>query len=104
MKIKKRTFGTKWVGNGFGELSIGTTQSEIWDLSFYNGPRSSETLVCGIFSKTLENKHVQKRTFGTKWVGNRFHELSTGRNYQLGLGTSTIEVLAKQSKKNEEKR
>ena len=89
--------------NGFGELSIGATQSEIWDLSFYNGPRSSETLVCGIFSKTLENKHVQKRTFGTKWVGNRFGELSLGRNDQAGVGISKIKVSAKNSKKKQGK-
>ena len=41
--------------------------------------------------------------FVTKWVGNRFHELSLGRNDRLGLGTSKIKFLAKKSKKNWEK-
>ena len=41
--------------------------------------------------------------FVTKSVGNRFHELSLGRNDRLGLGTSKIEFLAKNSKKNREK-
>ena len=38
--------------------------------------------------------------FVTKSVGNRFHELSLGRNDRLGLGTSKIKFLAKTSKKN----
>ena len=38
--------------------------------------------------------------FVTKSVGNRFHELSLGRNDRLGLGASKIEVLAKNTKKN----
>ena len=38
--------------------------------------------------------------FVTKSVGNRFHELSLGRNDRLDLGTSKIEVLAQNSKKN----
>ena len=36
----------------------------------------------------------------TKSVRKRFHELSLGRNDRLGLGTSKIEVLAKNTKKN----
>jgi hypothetical protein len=47
--------------------------------------------------------HQQSQMFGTKWVGNRFHELSLGRNDRLGLGTSKIKFLAKNSKKNKEK-
>ncbi len=38
--------------------------------------------------------------FVTKSVGNRFHELSLGRNDRLGLGTSKIKFLANNSKKN----
>ena len=41
--------------------------------------------------------------FVTKSVGNRFHELSLGRNDRLGLGTSKIKFLAENSKKNREK-
>ena len=41
--------------------------------------------------------------FVTKSVGNRFHELSLGRNDRLGLGTSKIEFLAKNSRKNKGK-
>ena len=41
--------------------------------------------------------------FVTKSVGNRFHELSLGRNDRLGLGTSKIEFLAKNTKKNQGK-
>ena len=41
--------------------------------------------------------------FVTKSGGNRFHELSLGRNDRLGLGNSKIEVLAKNSKKNRQK-
>ena len=41
--------------------------------------------------------------FVTKSVGNRFHELSLGRNDRLGLGTSKIEVLAKNTKKKQGK-
>ena len=41
--------------------------------------------------------------FVTKSVGNRFHELSLGRNDRLDLGTSKIEVLAQNSKKNKGK-
>ena len=41
--------------------------------------------------------------FVTKSVGNRFHELSLGRNDRLGLGTSKIKFLAKNSKKNKGK-
>ena len=48
-------------------------------------------------------KHKQIQTLATKWVGNRFHELSLGRNDWLGLGTSKIEVLAKSSKKKQGK-
>ena len=58
--MQKLIFSTKWVGNGFGELSIGTTQSEIWDLSFYNGPRSSETLVGDVFSEALKTNMKTK--------------------------------------------
>ena len=39
--------------------------------------------------------------FVTKSVGKRFHELSIGRNDRLGLGTSKIEFLAKNSKKKQ---
>ena len=45
----------------------------------------------------------KKEVFVTKSVGNRFHELSLGRNDRLGLGTSKIEFLAKKSKKNKGK-
>ena len=41
--------------------------------------------------------------FVTKSVGNRFHELSLGRNDRLGLGNSKIEVLAKNSEKKQGK-
>ena len=54
------------------------------------------------------SKHFQfligfLNVFVTKSVGNRFHELSLGRNDRLGLGTSKIEFLAKNSKKNKGK-
>ena len=45
----------------------------------------------------------QKHVFVTKSVGKRFHELSLGRNDRLGLGTSKIEVLAKNTKKKQGK-
>ena len=45
----------------------------------------------------------KKHVCATKSVGKRFHELSLGRNNRLGLGTSKIEVLAKNSKKNKGK-
>ena len=50
------------------------------------------------------SKHFQfligcLNVFVTKSVGNRFHELSLGRNDRLGLGTSKIKFLAKKSKK-----
>ena len=41
--------------------------------------------------------------FVTKSVGKRFHELSLGRNDRLGLGTSKIEVLAKNTRKTRDK-
>ena len=43
----------------------------------------------------------KKQVFVTKSVRKRFHELSLGRNDRLGLGTSKIEVLAKNSKKSQ---
>ena len=39
----------------------------------------------------------------TKSVRKRFHELSLGRNNRLGLGTSKIDVFAKNSKKKQGK-
>ena len=42
----------------------------------------------------------KKEVFVTKSVRKRFYELSLGRNDRLGLGTSKIEVLAKNTKKN----
>ena len=45
----------------------------------------------------------KKEVFVTKSVRKRFHELSLGRNDRLGLGTSKIEVLAKNSKKKQGK-
>ena len=52
----KRTVGMKWVGNRFGELCIGASESEFRDLSFKNGPEASETVVGGILSKTEKIK------------------------------------------------
>ena len=48
-------------------------------------------------------KELSKHVFVTKLVGNRFHELSLGRNVPLDMGISKIEVLAKQSKKKQRK-
>ena len=45
----------------------------------------------------------KKKVFVTKSVGKRFHELSLGRNDRLGLGTSKIKFLAKNSKENKGK-
>ena len=45
----------------------------------------------------------KKEVFVTKSVRKRFHELSLGRNDRLGLGTSKIEFLAKNSRKNKGK-
>ena len=42
----------------------------------------------------------KKEVLVTKSVRKRFHELSLGRNNRLGLGTSKIEVLAKNTKNN----
>ena len=53
-----------------------------------------------VFVKKLSIFDRFLNVFVTKSVGNRFHELSLGRNDRLGLGTSKIEVLAKKSKKN----
>ena len=36
---RKQTFGKKWVGNRFDEVSFGASTSEVWDISFYNGPK-----------------------------------------------------------------
>ena len=41
--------------------------------------------------------------FVTKSVGNRFHELSLGRNDQAGVGISKIKVLANKSEKKQRK-
>ena len=69
-------FGTEWVGNRIRGFSIGATESELWNLSFYNGPGASETVADGLMTKHSDKKC--KKTFGTKWVGNRFHELPIG--------------------------
>ena len=54
-------------------------------------------------SKTIQLLIGLLHVFVTKSVGNRFHELSLGRNDRLGLGTSKIEFLAKNSRKNKGK-
>ena len=53
--------------------------------------------------KREREKSGKKHVVVTKSVGNRFHELSLGRNDRLGLGTSKIKFLAKNSKKNKGK-
>ena len=52
-----------------------------------------------VLTKTIELLIGFLHVFVTKSVGNRFHELSL-RNDRLDLGTSKIEVLAQNSKKN----
>ena len=56
-----------------------------------------------VFVKKLSIFDRFLNVFVTKSVGNRFHELSLGRNDRLDLGTSKIEVLAKHSRKNKGK-
>ena len=59
--------------------------------------------IYGFYQKHFQILIGFLHVFVTKSVGNRFHELSLGRNDRLGLGTSKIEVLAKNSKKNQGK-
>ena len=56
-----------------------------------------------VFINFLVGFFKKKEVFVTKSVRKRFHELSLGRNNRLGLGTSKIEVLAKNTKKNQGK-
>ena len=68
----------------------------------YNGSGGSSRGVDGVYGEKtwpfLRNKYV----FVTESVGNRFHERIAG-NDRLGLGSSKIEVLAKNPKKNQGK-
>ena len=97
-------FATKSVKFGRTEVSIAPIDAKFQDLSFGKGPRAC------FFEKNIWflSKNFQLligllNVFVTKSVGKRFHELSLGRNDRLGLGTSKIEFLAKNSKKNKGK-
>ena len=93
-------FVTNSVKFGRTEVSIAPIDAKFQDLSFGKGPGAwffEKYMVC---VKKLSIVDRFLNVFVTKSVGNRFHELSLGRNDRLGLGTSKIEVLAKNTKKN----
>ena len=73
------------------------------DLSFGKGPGAWFFEKYMVFVKKLSLFDRFLNVFVTKSVGKRFHELSLGRNDRLGLGTSKIKFLAKNSRKNKGK-
>ena len=88
---------------GRTEVSIAPIDAKFQDLSFGKGPRAWFFEKYMVFVKKLSIFGRFFTLFVTKSVGNRFHELSLGRNDRLDLGTSKIEVLAQISKKNKGK-
>ena len=103
MTVFLHVFFTKLVKFGRTEVSIPPIDAKFQDLSIqrvvkgwfliFGGEKSIFHSVVGRFFGE------KKEVFVTKSVRKRFHELSLGRNNRLGLGTSKIEVLAKNSKK-----
>ena len=93
-------FVTKSVKFGRTEVSIAPIDAKFQDLSFGKGPGAWFFEKIWFLSKNFQLLIGLLNVFVTKSVGNRFHELSLGRNDRLGLGTSKIEVLAKNTKKN----
>ena len=96
-------FVTKSVKLGRTEVSIPPIDAKFQDLSIQRVVKGwflifggEKSIFHSFFSRFLKKKEV----FVTKSVRKRFHELSLGRNDSLGLGTSKIEVLAKNTKKN----
>ena len=96
-------FVTKSVKFGRTEVSIAPIDAKFQDLSFGKGPRGLVLSKIYVFVKELSIFDRFLHVFVTKSVGNRFHELSLGRNDRLGLGTSKIKFLAKNSRKNKGK-
>ena len=96
-------FVAKSVKFGSTEVSIAPIDAKFQDLSFGKGPGAWFFAKYMVFVKKLSMLIGFWNVFVTKSVGNRFHELSLGRNDRLGLGTSKIEVLAKNTKKNKGK-
>ena len=92
-------------GSGMGLVSLWSVQpnqkSEIFHSAMVLGLQKRWLVV--YFRKHWRlrvRKHTKSRTFATEWIGNRFHELSLGRNDRAGVGISKIEVLANNSNKN----
>ena len=96
-------FFTKSVKFGRTEVSIAPIDAKFQDLSFGKGPGAWICVNIWFLSKNFQFLIGFLHVFVTKSVGNRFHELSLGRNDRLDLGTSKIEVLAQNSKKNKGK-
>ena len=88
---------------GRTEVSIAPIDAKFQDLSFGKGPGAWFFEKYMVFVKKLSIFDRCLNVFVTKSVGKRFHELSLGRNDRLGLGTSKIKFLAKNSRKNKGK-
>ena len=98
-------FVTKSVKFGRTEVSIPPIDAKFQDLSIQRVVKGWFLIFCGeksIFHSLWADFSKKKYVFVTKSVGKRFHELSLGRNDRLGLGTSKIKFLAKNSRKNRE--
>ena len=96
-------FFTTSVKFGRTEVSIPPIDAKFQDLSIQRVVKGWFLIFGGensIFYPFFGRMFEKKRVFVTKSVRKRFHELSLGRNNRLGLGTSKIEVLAKNTKKN----
>ena len=96
-------FATTSVKFGRTEVSIAPIDAKFQDLSFGKGPGAWLFEKYMVFVEKLSIFDSFLYVFVTKSVGNRFHELSLGRNDRLGLGTSKIKFLSKNSRKNKGK-
>ena len=96
-------FATKSMKFGRTEVSIAPIDAKLQDLSFGKGPGAWFYVKYNFLSKNFQFLIGLLHVFVTKSVGKRFHKLSLGRNDRLGLGTSKIKFLAKNSKKNNRK-
>ena len=103
MTVFLHVFVTKSVKFGRTEVSIAPIDAKFQDLSFGKGPGAWFFEKYMVFVKKLSIFDRFLNVFVTKSVGNRFHELSLGRNDRLGLGTSKIKFFAKYSRKNKGK-
>ena len=103
MKDFLHVFVTKSVKFGRTEVSIPPIDAKFQDLSIQRVVKGCFLIFGGeksIFHLFFHSFFEKKQVFVTQSVGKRFHELSLGRNDRLGLGTSKIKFLAKNSRKN----